>query len=186
MSNEIMKEEEATPSLPPELTDEVIARKPRREVIGALGLLAVAIVFGVESFKTPFKDTLWEFYTSPTIFPLFMAILLGATSIAVLARGIKEWHDQKDSLKPIHLIEDMKRWGMGRFLGGAGIIAAFLFFLGKVNFYLLSVIMINIFGMIFRLGTLKKALKSSLITSAVVAIFLFIISRVFGIVFPGA
>ncbi|HWR10554.1 MAG TPA: tripartite tricarboxylate transporter TctB family protein [Rectinemataceae bacterium] len=186
MSTEIMKEEEATPSLPPELTDEIIARKPRREVIGALGLLAVAILFGVESFKTPFKDTLWEFYTSPTIFPLFMAILLGATSISVLVRGIREWHNQKDSIEPIHPIEDMKRWGMGRFLGGAGIIVVFLFFLGKINFYLLSVVMINIFGLAFRLGTLRKAIKSSLITSAVVAIFLFIISRVFGIVFPGA
>ncbi len=185
MSIEKEKEEEATPFLPPELTEEEIARKPRREVVGALGLLAVSILFGVESFRTPFKDTLWEVYTAPTIFPLVMAILLGATSVALLVRGIREWIARKDSLEPFHLMESMKRWGMGRFLAGAAIIIVFLALLGGVNFYVLSVAMIMVFGVAFRYGTVAKALKASAITSVVIVAFLYLISKVFGIVFPG-
>lgn len=185
MSIENEKEEEATPFLPPELTEEEVARKPRREVVGALGLLAVSILFGAESFKTPFKDTLWEVYTAPTIFPLVMAILLGATSVALLVRGIREWIARKDSLEPLRIVESMKRWGMGRFLAGAALIVVFLVLLGTVNFYVLSVAMIMVFGVAFRYGTAAKAIKASAITSVVIVAFLYIISKVFGIVFPG-
>jgi hypothetical protein len=73
---------------------------------------------------------------------------------------------------------------MGRFAAGAAMIVVFLSLLGKVNFYLLAALTIISFGTSFRSGSLSQALKASAIASTVVVVFLYIISRIFGIVFP--
>jgi len=73
---------------------------------------------------------------------------------------------------------------MRRFLAGAAMIAFLIFLLGKINFYLLAPGSIMVFGLVFRSDPLAKAAKSSMIAAVFIVSFLFIISRVFGIVFP--
>lgn len=173
-------EEGATP-LPPEQTEE---RRPRRDVLSACLLLVLSAVFALRSFDIPFKDVSWEWYSSPTIFPLAMSILLAALSLLLLGRGIVSWIRQKDGMEPVRAAKSLAAWGIGRFLGGAALIALYLFFLGKVNFYIMAAAMITTLGVVFRNGPAGKAVKASLVASAVIIVFLAIIGKVFGIVFP--
>jgi hypothetical protein len=104
--------------------------------------------------------------------------------LIVAVRGFVGWRADKEAIGPIRWAAGLRQWGMGRFLAGAAMIVAFLFLLGKVNFHLLAALTIMSFGTIFRSGSMANALKVSAIASAVILVFLYIISRIFGIVFP--
>ena len=167
--------------LPPDQGGE---RRPRRDFFGALLLLALSSAFVAEAFRRPFTGGAWEWYTSPSIFPLGTSVCLGVCSLILAVRGFAGWRADKEAIGPIRWAAGLREWGMGRFLAGAAMIVIFLFLLGKVNFYLLAALTITSFGTIFRSGSLSKALQASAVASTVILVFLYIISRIFGIVFP--
>jgi hypothetical protein len=159
-------------------------RRPRRDFFGATFLLAVSSAFVVQALRMPFKDPSWEWYTAPNIFPLGMATCLGAGALFVAIRGLIGWRADRAAIGPMRWAESAREWGMGRFLAGAAMIAFLNFLLGKIDFYVLAPASIMVFGLVFRSDPLAKALKSSAIAAVFIVAFLFIISRVFGIVFP--
>jgi hypothetical protein len=159
-------------------------RRPRRDFFGATFLLAVSSAFVVQALRMPFKDPSWEWYTAPNIFPLGMATCLGAGALFVAIRGLIGWRADRAAIGPMRWAESAREWGMGRFLAGAAMIAFLNFLLGKIDFYVLAPAAIMVFGLVFRSDPLAKALKSSAIAAVFIVAFLFIISRVFGIVFP--
>jgi hypothetical protein len=175
-------EAEKEPNLFPQ--EEGGERRPRRDFFGALLLLALSSAFVAEALRHPFKGSAWEWYTSPTIFPLGTGMCLGVCSLIVAVRGFVGWRADQVAIGPIRWAAGLGEWGMVRFLAGATMIVAFLFLLGKVNFYLLAALTIMSFGTSFRSGSLSKALKASAIAATVVVVFLYIIGRIFGIVFP--
>jgi hypothetical protein len=158
--------------------------KPRRDFFGALLLLAISGAFVAEALRRPFTGSAWEWYTSPGIFPLGTGACLGVCSLIVAVRGFAGWRAEKETIGPIRWVEGLRQWGMARFVAGAAMIVVFLFLLGKLDFYLLAALTIMSFGTIFRSGPLPNALKASFIASSVILVFLYVISRIFGIVFP--
>ena len=158
--------------------------RPRREFFGALFLLVIAGAFIVQAVRMPFKDPSWEWYTAPNIFPLGMAVCLALCALFVAVRGFAGWRRDKDTIAPIRWGDDAREWGMARFVGGALMIAALVYLLGKVNFYLLAPASIIVFGVVFRSDPLARALKSAVIAALFIAAFLYAISSIFGIVFP--
>lgn len=175
-------EAEKEPNLFPQ--EEAGERRPRRDFFGALILLAVSSAFVVEALRHPFKGSAWAWYTSPGIFPLGTGVCLGVCSLIVAVRGFAGWRAERVAIGPIQWRAGLRQWGMGRFAAGAAMIVVFLSLLGKVNFYLLAALTIISFGTSFRSGSLSQALNASAIASTVVVVFLYIISRIFGIVFP--
>jgi hypothetical protein len=159
-------------------------RRPRRDFFGATFLLTVSSAFVVQALRMPFKDPSWEWYTAPNIFPLGMATCLGAGALFVAIRGLIGWRADRAAIGPMRWAESAREWGMGRFLAGAAMIAFLNFLLGKIDFYVLAPASIMVFGLVFRSDPLAKAFKSSAIAAVFIVAFLFIISRVFGIVFP--
>ena len=159
-------------------------RRPRRDFLGALVLIAIAAVFAVQALRMPFKDPSWEWYTAPNIFPLAMAICLGAAALFVAIRGFAGWRANRKSIGTMRWAESAREWGLARFVAGAALIAALIWLLGKIDFYLLAPGSIVVFGLAFRSDPLAKAFKSSVIAAVFVATLLFVISKVFGIVFP--
>jgi hypothetical protein len=159
-------------------------RQPRRDFFGALAFVAIAVAFIVPALRMPFNDPSWDWYTAPNVFPLAMAICLGAAALFVAVRGFVGWRANKQTIGPLRLVESAREWGMLRFVAGAGMIAVLVWLLGKIDFYLLAPASIVVFGLTFRSDPLGKALKSSLIAAAFVVAFLFAISKIFGIVFP--
>ncbi len=167
--------------LPP---DQVRKERPRNDLTGGLLLFLVSSVFLVQSLGMRFKDPSWEWYTSPAIFPTAMAGLLATLSLAVAARGALAWARTRATIAPLRIGRALREWGLVRFLEGAAAVIVFLFFLGKVNFYLLSAAMIVIFGTLFRSGSLLKALKGACTAAVFIVVFLYLLGRIFGIVFP--
>ena len=159
-------------------------RRPRRDFFGAVFLFAVSCAFMIQALRMPFKDSSWEWYTAPNIFPLAMAVCLGAGALYVGIRGLIGWRANRATIKPMCWAESAVEWGMGRFLVGAAMIAFFIFLLGKINFYVVAPGSIMVFGLVFKSDPLAKAFKSSVIAAVFIAAFLFAISKVFGIVFP--
>jgi hypothetical protein len=182
VARETEKAEEEHILLPPVDGDE--KRTPRRDFFGALVLLAIAAVFIVQALRMPFSDPSWEWYTAPNIFPLCMAVCLGAAALFVAVRGFVGWRANATTIGPIRWAESAREWGLRRFLAGAAMIAGLIWLLGKIDFYLLAPASIIVFGLTFRSDPLAKALKASLIAAVCIVAFLFIISKVFGIVFP--
>ena len=175
------KEEEAV-LLPPDAGGG--ARRPRREFFGALFLLALAAAFIVQALGMPFKDTSWEWYTAPNIFPLCMAAGLGLSAVFVALRSLLEWRAHVGSIPPLRLVESARAWGMHRFLGGAFLIGVLIFLLGKIDFYVLAPGAVLVFGLLFRSDPWQKAARSAAVAAIFIVVFLFVISTVFGIVFP--
>lgn len=173
--------EDAIP-LPPDGGGE--KRQPRRDVFGAAFLLAISSAFVVQALRMPFKDPSWEWYTAPNIFPLAMAVCLGAGALFIAIRGLVGWRATRATIEPIRLAESAAAWGMGRFLTGAAMIALLIFLLGKIDFYVVAPGSIVVFGLVFRSDPPAKAFRSSAVAAVFIAAFLFGISRVFGIVFP--
>jgi len=176
------KDPEEGQILPPEGESSEI--DPRKEIVGSILLIIVGLIFVIKAFEVPFNSNLWVAYSSPTIFPLIMALFLVITSSSVLIRSIKRWSAQKAILPEIKIVQSMKEWGAKNFLIGTGIIILYLLLLGKVNFFLLSAAEVLAFGIIFRQGKISEALKLSGITAIIIIAILYIIGLVFGIVFP--
>ena len=182
MTHETGRAEEESVLLPPDGGGE--KRRPRREFFGALFLLAIAGAFIVQALRMPFKDPSWEWYTAPNIFPLAMAICLALCALFVGVRGFVGWQRDKAAIGPIRWVEGAREWGIGRFVGGALMIALLITLLGKVDFYLLAPGSIVVFGLVFRSDPWRKAIRSSLTAAAFIVAFLYLISSIFGIVFP--
>jgi len=182
MTNATEKADEESILLPPDGGGG--KRRPRRDFFGALFLLAISAAFIVKSLRMPFKDHSWEWFAAPNIFPLSMAICLGASALFVAVRGFVGWQAEKEAIGSIRWVEGTREWGMGRFLAGAAMIVVVIYLLGKVNFYFLAPGTIMVFGVLFRNQPLARAFRSSLIASVFIVAFLFTISKVFGIVFP--
>jgi dipeptide/tripeptide permease len=177
MTGKAERAEEEDILLPPDGGGE--KRRPRRDFFGALFLLAISAAFIVQALRMPFKDPSWEWYTAPNIFPLGMAICLGASALFVAVRGFVRWRANSEAIGPMRFAKSAKAWGMGRFLAGVALIAFLIFLLGKIDFYLLAPGSIMVFGLVFRSDPLAKAFKSSLIAALFIVSFLFIISIVF-------
>jgi len=182
MTNDTERAAEEEIPLPPDGGGQ--NRRPRRDFFGATFLLAIGSAFIVQALRMPFKDPSWEWYTAPNIFPLGMAICLGAGALLVAIRGLIGWRANRATIEPMCWAESAREWGMGRFLAGAAMIAFLIFLLGKINFYWLAPGSIMVFGLVFRSDTPAKAFKSSVIAAVFIVSFLFVISKVFGIVFP--
>jgi len=136
------------------------------------------------SLQIPFKSQSWEWYTSPGIFALAMAICLGGCSVVVGVRGLRGWLRIRGLAGPVRWREGIRAWGMGRFLASAAIILVYILLLGRLPFLLLSVVLILIFGTAFREGRFLDALRPAIIAALVVVGFSYVIMNVFGIVFP--
>jgi hypothetical protein len=161
-----------------------VPRSDLPDLLGGLLLTAVSIVFAVASVRIPFKSESWEWYTSPGIFALAMAVCLGVCGIAIGCRGLRgllarrwqsAWSDWRQGLR---------RWRMGRFLAAVGVIGIYLVLLGRVPFLLASAGLILIFGTLFREGDVRAGLRPSLIAAAIIAAFSYTIMTIFGVVFP--
>ena len=155
-----------------------------KEFFGALALIALSIAFAIASLRIPFQTANWVWYTSPGIFALVMAILLGGCSVFVAGREIRRWLRTRHRAETIPWGERLRLWGMPRFLAAVAIILAYIFLLGKVPFLVDSVGLILILGIVFREGRFQGALRSSVIASLVVVVITWVIARVFGISFP--
>ncbi len=159
-------------------------RRPRRDFFGALVFAAIAAAFVVQALRMPFRDPSWEWYTSPNVFPLAMALCLGGASLYVAVRGLLGWRANRAAIPPIRWMQGAREWGMPRFLAGVAAIAVLVALLGRVDFYVLSGASVIVFGVAFRTDPLRKAMKSAGIAAAFVVAFLYAIGKVFGIVFP--
>jgi hypothetical protein len=159
-------------------------RSDLRDLLGALLLLAVSAGFAVASLRIPFTGQSWVWYTSPGIFALAMALCLGGCSLVVGCRGLRRWRTARRTVPPLHWGEELRTWGMGRFLVAVGIIGVYLLLLGRVPFLLASSALILVFGTVFREGNFLGGLRPSLIAAAIVVGFSMLIMKVFGIVFP--
>lgn len=182
MHDQRVDTEEAAVLLPPDAGGG--ERRPRREFFGALFLLALAAAFVVQALGMPFKDASWEWYTAPNIFPLCMALGLGLSAVFVALRALLEWRARAASLPPLRLAASARAWGMPRFLGGACLIGVLVFLLGKIDFYVLAPGAVLVFGLLFRSDPWPKAARSAAVAAIFIVVFLFVISTVFGIVFP--
>ena len=155
-----------------------------KEFFGALALLTLSIGFAIASLRIPFQTANWVWYTSPGIFALVMAILLGGSSLFVACREIRRWRRNRHQAKSIPWGEGLRLWGMTRFLAAVAIILVYILLLGKLPFLVDSVSLILTLGLVFREGRLLDALRSSIIAALVVVVITFVIARVFGISFP--
>lgn len=132
----------------------------------------------------PFKSESWEWYTSPGIFALAMAVCLGACGLAIGCRGLRGFRAHRGRTAPIDWRQELRDWGMGRFLAAVGIIGVYLILLGRVPFLLASAALILVFGTVFREGDFIGGLRPSIIAAAVILAFSYGIMTVFGVVFP--
>ena len=155
-----------------------------KDFFGALALLTLSIGFAIASLRIPFQTANWVWYTSPGIFALVMAILLGGSSLFVACREIRRWHRSRHQVKSIPWGEALRLWGMTRFLAAAAIILVYILLLGKLPFLVDSVSLILTLGLIFREERFLDALRSSIVAALVVVVITFVIARVFGISFP--
>ena len=171
------QEEGAAP--PPETE-----RADGRDFLGGLLLFIVSIAFGAASLQIPFKSQSWEWYTSPGIFALAMAVCLGGCSLVVGVRGLRGWLKKRHRAGPLRWREGLRAWGMGRFLASAAIILVYVLLLGRLPFLLLSVALILVLGTAFREGRFLDALRPAVIAALAVAGFSYVIMSIFGIVFP--
>ena len=179
LSLETTRQEEGNASPP------ASERSDRRDFIGALLLLSVSAAFAFAALRIPFRNPgSWEWYTSPGIFALAMAICLGACSLVVGYRGLCGWLKKRDTQESLNWKEEIHRWGMGRFLASVAIVLVYLLLLGRVNFFVASVGLILVFGTVFRGGKFFEGLRPAIIAAFVVVIFSYVIMKVFGIVFP--
>jgi hypothetical protein len=173
------KQQEEGASLPP-----AAERSDGRDFLGALLLLILSVAFTIASLQIPFKSQSWEWYTSPSIFALAMAICLGGCSLVVGIRGLRGWLRIRDLAGPVRWREGIRAWGMGRFLASAAIIFVYILLLGRLPFLLLSVLLILILGTAFREGRFLDAIRPAIIAALVVVGFSYVIMNIFGIVFP--
>jgi len=179
LSKETPQQEEGNPS-PPDSE-----RSDRRDSIGALLLICVSVAFAFAALRMPFQNPgSWEWYTSPGIFALAMAICLGSCSLVIGYRGLRGWLKNWDTNATLNWNEELRRWGMGRFLASVGIVLVYLLLLGRVPFLVASVALILVFGTVFRGGRFLEGLRPAAIAAFVVVIFSYVIMKVFGIVFP--
>lgn len=159
-------------------------RADLRDLLGGLLLTAVSIVFAVASLRMPFKNESWEWYTSPGIFALAMAICLGVCGLAIGCRGLCGLRAQQGQSCRFDWRQGLREWGMGRFLAAVGVIGIYLILLGRVPFLLASAGLILVFGTLFREGDYVGGLRPSVIAAAIIAAFSYSIMTIFGVVFP--
>ncbi len=155
-----------------------------RDFIGGLLLTAVSVIFAAASLRMPFKSESWEWYTSPGIFALAMAVCLGGCSLRIGYRGLRGlWAHGGQSAAP-DWRQWLRDWGMGRFLAAVGIIGIYLVLLGRVPFLPASAGLILVFGTLFREGDFVGGLRPAIIAAAIIMAFSYSIMKVFGVVFP--
>ena len=145
-----------------------------------------AAVFVVQALRMPFKDPSWEWYTAPNIFPLAMAVCLGAAALFVAIRGFVGWRANQDGIGPHPT--GPKAPGNGEWAAvprrrgddrGPHLVCS-----GKYRLLPARSGLDHRFRPRFRERSAREGLKASLIAAAFIVAFLFIISKVFGIVFP--
>lgn len=176
-SPENIPQEEGAP--PP-----LAAHSDLRDFLGGLLLLAVSVAFAIASLRMPFKNESWEWYTSPGIFALAMAVCLGGCSLAVGWRGLRGWWMHRDGIAPPNWRGGLRAWGMTRFLAAVGTIALYLILLGRVPFLAASAGLILVFGTAFRGGNVLGGLRPAIIAAGIIVVFSYAIMTVFGVVFP--
>jgi len=160
------------------------ARSDLRDFVGGLLLLAVSVAFAIASLRMPFKSESWEWYTSPGIFALAMAVCLGGCSLAVGWRGLRGgWKRRQETAAP-DWRGGLRAWGMGRFLAAVATIGVYLILLGRVPFLLASAGLILVFGTAFRGGNALGGLRPAIIAAGIIVVFSYAIMTVFGVVFP--
>jgi len=160
------------------------AHSDLRDFLGGLLLLAVSAAFAIASLRMPFKSESWEWYTSPGIFALAMAVCLGGCSLAVGWRGLRGWWMHRHGTAPPDWRGGLQAWGMGRFLAAVGIIGVYLVLLGRIPFLLASAGLILVFGTAFREGSALGGLRPAMIAAGIIVVFSYAIMTVFGVVFP--
>jgi hypothetical protein len=159
-------------------------RSDLRDFLGGLLLSVVSALFAVVSLRMPFRSESWEWYTSPSIFPLAMAVCLGVCGLVIGSRGLRECLAHRGQRARLDWRQGLRDWGMGRFLAAVGIIGLYLILLGRVPFLLASAGLILIFGTLFREGDFVGGLRPSIIAAAIIAAFSYGIMTIFGVVFP--
>ena len=159
-------------------------RSDLRDFLGGLLLSAVSAIFAVASLRMPFKSESWEWYTSPSIFALAMAVCLGACGLTIGCRGLCRWQAHRGQDGPFNWQQGLRDWGMGRFLAAVGIIGVYLVLLGRVPFLLASAGLILVFGTLFREGDFIGGVRPSIIAAAIIVAFSYSIMTIFGVVFP--
>jgi hypothetical protein len=146
--------------------------------------MAVSVAFGVASLRMPFKSESWEWYTSPGIFALAMAVCLGGCSLAVGCRGLSGFLADRGRGAPPDWRRGLRAWGMGRFLAAVGVVGVYLVLLGRVPFLLASAGLILAFGTLFRDGDFVGGVRPALIAAGIISLFSYGIMTIFGVVFP--
>jgi hypothetical protein len=160
------------------------AQPDLRDFLGGLLLLILSVAFTIAALRIPFHNASWEWYTSPGIFALAMAICLGLCSLVVGVRGLRGWLRKRPAAEPNDWREGLRRWGMGRFLAALAIILVYLLLLGRVPFLLASVGLILVLGTTFREGPFLSALRPAIIAAVIIVLFSYVFMKVFGIVYP--
>jgi hypothetical protein len=175
--SEDIPQEEGVPPSP-------AAHSDLRDFLGGLLLLAVSVAFAIASLRMPFKSESWEWYTSPGIFALAMAVCLGGCSLAVGWRGLRGWRMHRHDTAPPDWRGGLRAWGMGRFLAAVGTIGLYLILLGRVPFLVASAGLILVFGTAFREGSLLGGLRPAIVAAGIIVVFSYAIMTIFGVVFP--
>ncbi len=155
-----------------------------RDFLGGLLLLVVSLAFGIAALRMPFRSESWEWYTSPGIFALALAVCLGGCSLAIGCRGLRGWWATRGRSAPPDWRGGLRDWGMGRFLAAVGIIGVYLILLGRVPFLLASGGLILVFGTLFREGNFLGGLRPAIIAAAIIMMFSYGIMKIFGVVYP--
>jgi hypothetical protein len=161
-----------------------VSREDLRDLLGGLLIAVTSAVFAVAAARMPFKSESWEWYTSPGIFALAMAVCLGACGLTIGCRGLRRWRAQRGQGGPLDWRQGLRDWGMGRFLAAVGIIGLYLLLLGRVPFLLASAGLILVFGTVFREGDFIGGVRPSIIAAAIIVAFSYSIMTIFGVVFP--
>ena len=160
------------------------ARSHPRDFFGGLLLVAVSVAFGAASLRMPFKNESWEWYTSPSIFALAMAVCLGGCSLAVGCRGLRGFLADRGHGPRPDWRGGLRAWGMGRFLAAVALIGAYLVLLGRVPFLLASAGLILVFGTLFRDGDFVGGVRPAIIAAGIISLFSYGIMTIFGVFFP--
>jgi hypothetical protein len=161
-----------------------VPRSDLRDFLGGLLLSAVSAVFAVATLRMPFKSESWEWYTSPGVFALAMAVCLGVCGLTIGCRGLRGFLEHRGQSARLDWRQGLRDWGMARFLAAVGIIGLYLILLGRVPFLLASSGLILVFGTLFREADFVGGLRPSIIAAAVIVAFSYTIMTIFGVVFP--
>lgn len=161
-----------------------LARSGLADLFGGAAIAAAGVGFLVASARIPLTSPLWQWYTSPGIYPLATALVTTALALVVAFRGWRRWRAGRRTMPWAGLAAEAAGWGAGRLAWFVLLVVGFLAMLGRLPFWAST----SVFVLVTVLTTSRNArasLKPALVGVAVVYLLFVVIFQVlFGIPLP--